>query len=154
MEADLLALQEALGRPPVRAPIPITRSGAWAAVRASLQRTLGQHGVYTRVRSPAVLWEVLQGGRPPPGATWGQLTEGRGLHTLVSALRGCPVRGQGIRLACWNIRWLIDGKGGWDHLNGKRFDVGLRQTVWLRCRKLIGMQLMLRCGHTRFLAPR
>ncbi|CAK0788266.1 unnamed protein product, partial [Prorocentrum cordatum] len=91
---------------PAAAGLP-ARTRAWAAVRDRLAVALAAAGVSARVRSANALWLLLHRSRVPPGATWGRLCEGRGLSQLLAALREDRA-GAGLRLAAWNIRWLVD----------------------------------------------
>ena len=58
---------------------------------------------------PRPFGELLGVVSPPPGATWGALTQGVGLSQLVHALQASPA-GQGLRLTAWNVRWLVSGR--------------------------------------------
>ena len=98
------SLWEALGRPCRAAPLPGPRAAAWAFAHTSLLATLALDPA-PRVRTAAVLWRLLAGTRPRPGATWDQLCGLGTAHTLLDALarRGDK---RGVRLSTWNARWL------------------------------------------------
>ena len=107
---DRADLARVLGHPCPLDPLPLNHSPAWIAARLAIQAEVFRvTGVRGRIRSPAALWGALRGGVPPSGATWGDLTGGVGLSQLVHALRAPPAQ-QGLRLAVWNVRWLVSGR--------------------------------------------
>ena len=67
-----------------------------------------RRGLRARLRSPTALWGRFYAGRGPPrGATWADLVRGR---TVADLARGLEHGGSGqgdLRLASWNVRWLV-----------------------------------------------
>jgi len=99
------SLWEALGRPRRSAPLPGPRTAAWAFAHTSLLAALALDPA-PRARPAAVLWTLLAGTRPRPGATWAQLCDLGTVDTLLAALAR-RVDKRGVRLSTWNVRWLL-----------------------------------------------
>ena len=106
MSLPMSSLWEALGRPCLAAPLPGPRSLGWRVACAALHRCLLERGVRAKLRSAAVLWRALGGGRRRAGADWRQLCELGDVDTLVGALGLRDAVGS-VRFATWNVRWLL-----------------------------------------------
>ena len=106
MSVVMASLWEALGCPPLAATLPGARSSAWSAAREMLAAQLREHDVTTRIRSAGVLWRLLAGTAPGPGATWGQLCRLGTVEVLAHRVRATGTS-QDFRIVSWNVRWLL-----------------------------------------------
>ena len=102
----MTSLWEALGRPPLEAPLPGPRAIGWRMALVALTHCLLERGVRVRFRSAGVLWCAFAGSLPRPGANWRQLCDLGSVDTLVGALVLGEVA-DGIRFATWNVSWLL-----------------------------------------------
>ena len=94
----------ALGRPPLSAPLPHSRSCEWDGRRALLRAALRREGINARVSSPSGVFLALHGRPPPPGCRWQQLT---GSACLADFSAATGQAATSMRLASWNVRWMV-----------------------------------------------
>ena len=133
MEAATRTLWLALGQPTLRGLLPTARSPEWCAVRKSLTAALRTQDLQQRIRSPSSLWNLLHCGTPPPGSTWEALIGHHSLDHLCQQLRA-NIEQAGIRLACWNLHWLVPPHT--DQAMGKRALI----RHWLEAGRIVLLQ--------------
>ena len=104
-----LPLWEALGRPPHAAWIPGGRSPTWNAARQLLRRALPDPPAPIP-RSGTSQWNLLHHGSAPARVSWGLMCNGYTVGDLAAALQAHHdnVGANGVTVASWNIRWLVD----------------------------------------------
>ena len=99
------ALRSIAGLPPLHDLLPSASSLQWRRARTAFERAALDHGCRLRLRSPAMLWQLLHGSGLPRGATWEGL-----LRDLTVAALAHRAQTQAPRLVCriatWNCRWL------------------------------------------------
>ena len=100
----MASLWDALGRPPLEASVPPSRSTRWIQRRNRLRQALGETG-RNAVRSAQALWSLAQQTTMPRGATWQQLCHDVTLDTIAARI---PTPQTQWKLASWNARWLVD----------------------------------------------
>ena len=103
----MTTLHEALGWPPLAAPLPLASSDPWQRTRWLLRRSLVAQECCHNVRSPVALWNGIHHSACPQQATWGRLCGALTLAEAVAALSAHSLRPT-LSFVSWNVRWLTD----------------------------------------------
>ena len=119
---------EHLGCPARAALVPGPRTTAWHEARTRLEHACRHEGRPCRIRTPGVLWSLFQTGRPgggvPQRTTWDRMWGETTLGTLLGRSE-TQSTGQGLRLATWNVRWLVSPHTHQGYMKRQRIMRGL-----------------------------
>ena len=105
VRTTMASLWEALGAPPAGEGLPCARDPSWISAHRFLWLRLRDLGHPRRFRSPATLWQALEGTPLPIGCTWARLCANRTVSDLVSRIQA-PAPGCLPTVTTWNVRWL------------------------------------------------
>ena len=128
-----------LGSPDLQCMVPGPRTWGWQEARRQLEQACRRVGGQCRIRTPGVLWSLLhaprQGGGVPRGLTWERLCGEATVWQLLQRVQ-LEQRGYGLRVATWNVRWLVSPHTMQGILKRQHIQRGLGQG------KLIALQEM------------